>query len=344
MSAAVSRRSAARAIAGAASWLALGGLARAGAAQKPLVGLVHTQAAGDNGVVDEMIASLHRIARERQLTARAIYAADSANYQPILELLGEAGAALVLVTFEEMTGPLEAVAPAFPHTRFVQLYGDPLVPPIANVRTVSYETHLSSYLDGVCGARVSRADRIGYIGGASIPSLDAGVNALIAGARSVNPAMSVATTFVGSFQDPAKALEIANQMFGSGIDYVASDGAGSDLGVIQAANARVGRVISGGARQQFALGPTTVAAITLCDFGVSLYQQATEALRSHWSGGHYRSGLQDGVVDFVPSQIFLKRAPAAEVTRFRAAWPHVARAKASIVAGSLHVPFETTLR
>jgi len=305
---------------------------------------VHTQAAGDNGVVDEMIASLHRIARERQLTARAIYAADPANYQPILELLGEAGAALVLVTFEEMTGPLEAVAPAFPHTRFVQLYGDPLVPPMVNVRTVSYETHLSSYLDGVCGARVSRADRIGYIGGASIPSLDAGVNALIAGARSVNPAMSVATTFVGSFQDPAKALEIANQMFGSGIDYVASDGAGSDLGVIQAANAHVGRVISGGARQQFALGPTTVAAITLCDFGVSLYQQATEALRSHWSGGHYRSGLQDGVVDFVPSQIFLKRAPAAEVTRFRAAWPHVARAKASIVAGSLRVPFETTLR
>jgi len=118
---------------------------------------VHTQAAGDNGVVDEMIASLHRIARERQLTARAIYAADPANYQPILELLGKAGAALVLVTFEEMTGPLEAVAPAFPHTRFVQLYGDPLVPPMVNVRTVSYETHLSSYLDGVCGARVSRA-------------------------------------------------------------------------------------------------------------------------------------------------------------------------------------------
>ena len=342
MSAAFSRRRMLGGL-GACSCLAFGSAGLVRAAGRPLVALVHTQAAGDNGVVDEMIASLHRIAQERQLTARAIYAADPANYQPVLELLGEAEAAIVFVTFEEMTDPLKAVAPSFPRTRFVQLYGDPIVPPIANLRTVSYETHLSSYLDGVCGARMSRADRIGYIGGVSIPSLDAGVNALIAGARSVNPAMSVATTFVGSFQDPAKALEIANQLFGSGIDYIASDSAGSDLGVIQSANARAGRVVSAGARQQFALGPASVAAITLCDFSASLYQQATAALRSGWSGGHYRSGLKDGVVDFVPSQIFLERAPPAEAARFRAAWPYIARARARIVAGSLHVPFETAL-
>ncbi len=332
-----------RGLAALAGACAFGDRAEAADATGPLVALLHTQAAGDNGVVDGMIAALHRVARERGLTARAVYAADPSNFEPILQLLGEAGAAIVFTTFEEMTEPLKAVAPAFPKTRYVQIYGDPIVPPIANLRTVSYETHLSSYLAGVCGARMSRADRIGYIGGASIPNLVAGVNAMIAGARSVRPNAGVDAAFVGSFQDPAKALEIANQMFAGGIDYVQADGAASDLGVIQAANARPGRVVSGGARPQFALGPATVAAITQCDFGRSMYGQAMAALRPAWTGGHYKSGLQDGVVDFVASPLFVRAAPAAEVERLRALWPAVERARAQIVAGTLHVPFVTVL-
>lgn len=315
----------------------------ADAAPGPLVALVHTQAGGDDGVVDGMIASLHQIGHERGLTVRAVYARDAANYQPILELLGEAGAAVVLVTFNEMTEPLEAVAPQFPKTRFVQLYGDPIVPPIPNVRTVSYETHTAAYLSGVCGAKMSKGGRLGYVGGESIPSLDANVNAMAAGAKSVRAACELNATFVGSFQDPAKALEIANQMFAGEIDYVQADSAASDLGVIQAANDHPGRTVSGGSRPQFPLGPASVAAATLCDFGRSLYQQTAAALGPEWTGGHYRSGLQDGVVDFVASPLFAAHAPAATAARFRAAWPAIVATKVRIVAGSLKVPFKPML-
>jgi basic membrane protein A len=337
-----SRRGVVAGLSAAVACSALGG--RGAARDGKIIALVHTQAAGDNGVVDGMIAGLKRIARERGLVARAVYAADPADYEPILQLLGEAEAAIVLTTFDEMTQPLRAVAPQFPATRFVQIYGDPIVPAIANLRTVSYETWDSSYLAGVCAARVSRADRIGYIGGASIPTLNAGVNALVAGARSVRPKAGVNAAFVGSFQDPAKALEIANQMFSGGIDFVQADGAASDLGVIEAANAKPGRIVSGGSRRQFALGPTSVACMTQCDFGLSLYNQATAALQAGWRGGHYRSGLRDGVVDFVASPLFARAGPAPQVARLEAAWPAVEAARARIVAGSLHVPFDTVLR
>jgi hypothetical protein len=53
--------------------------------------------------------------------------------------------------------------------------------------------------------------------------------------------------------------------------------------------------------------------------------------------------LQDGVVDFLPSDLFLAHGPPAEVARFRAAWPSVTGAKTRIAAGSLKVPFKTTL-
>jgi basic membrane protein A len=328
-------------IAGAAASLALPRAARG--ADRPLVALMHTQAAGDNGVVDGMIASFRRIGRERDLIARVIYASDPANYQPILELLGEAGAAVVITTFEEMTQPLEAVAPEFPATRFVQLYGDPMVPAIRNVRTVSYDTYLAGYLSGMCGALMSSSNRIGYIGGTNLPTLDANVNAMIAGARSVRASMDVSTAWVGSFQDPAKALEIATQMFAGDVTYVQAEAAASDQGTIQAANSRAGRIVSAGSRPAFALGPASVAAMTQCDFGVSLYGQCAAALGNDWTGGHYRSGLADGVVDFVASPLFLTHAPPAEAARFRAAWPAIVASRTRIAAGSLKVPFKTML-
>ena len=312
-------------------------------ADSPLVALVHTQAAGDGGVVDGMIASLKRIGRERSVTVRAIYGNDAANYGPILELLGEAGAAVVITTFNEMSQPVGAVAPMFPKTRFVHLYGDPFNPPIKNVLTVSYETHLASYLSGICGALMTHAEKIGYIGAVSLPTLDANVNAMIAGAKAVRPAINVSTAWIGSFQDPGKALEIANQMFATDMDYVQAEGSASDLGVIQSANARGGRVVSGGSRPEFSVGPASVAAITLCDFEASLYQQTNAALGAAWMGGHYKSGLQDGVVDFVASPLFAQNGPGAMVARFHDAWPRVVAMKSKIVAGTVKVPFKTNL-
>jgi basic membrane protein A len=318
--------------------------ASAAPAPGPLVALVHTQAAGDNGVVDGMIASLHRIGRDKGLRVRAVYASDPANFQPILELLGEAGAAVVLATFEEVGQPLKAVAPVFPATRFVQIYGDPIEPPIANLRTVAYETHLAAYLAGVCGAYLSKTGKIGYIGGASIPTINADVNAIIAGARSVDPRATVTPAFVGSFQDPAKGHDIAEQLYRSGVDFIQTESAASDTGVIESANAQPGRLVSAGSTPQFALGPTSVAAILLCDFAASVYAQISDALGAKsWTGGHYRSGLGDGVIDFIASTVFFAHAAPPLAARLRHAWPAIQRVKAQIIAGALKVPFKTEL-
>jgi len=341
MRAVLSRRALVAQLAGVAAWSLAG--RGAALADAPLVALIHTQAAGDNGVVDGMIVSLKRIGRERNLTVRTIYAADPANYQPILELLGEARAAVVITTFDEMTEPLKAVAPSFPDTRFIQLYGDPMVPRIANLRTVSYDAYLAYYLSGMCGAAMTRSSHLGYIGGANIPDLVACFYALLAGAKSVRPSIEISRAFVGSFQDPAKALEIANQMFGADVDYVQADAAASDQGTIESANGHTGKVVCAGSRPMFALGPTTVAAVTVCDFGLSLYGQTAEALGRDWSGGHYRSSLADGVIDFVASPFFAANAAPAEVERLRGAWPGIVAAKTRIAAGTIKVPFKTLL-
>ncbi len=322
-------------------------LGRPALAAGKLVALVHTQAAGDNGPIDDMIVHLKALAKKDHFPIRTIYASDPSTYQSILSTL--AGAGIIVTTFNEMADPIKAVAPGYPHTKFIQLYADPFTPPMPNVRTVEYQAHYGMFLAGLFGARITQSRKLGYVGGMSLPGLNADLNAMKAGAMKAGAmkagagSVSVKGAFAGSFQDPTKGREIANQLFGTGIDFIQTDGAATDAGVIRAASEGGNRVVSAVFRTQFKLGPKTVAASVLVNFGQSLSDQVTNALSGHFTGGHYVSNLADGIIDFVPSPLFMEHGPAVYVARAKTAWPSVDAAKQAIVQGTLKVPFNTQL-
>jgi basic membrane protein A len=313
------------------------------AQEKPLVALVHTQAAGDSGPIDDMIRYLDKLAGETGIETRKIYAQDPATFETIFRNLGDAKAKIVLTTFYAVAAPLKAVAPDYPETLFIHLYSDPIEPPLPNVQTVNYDEYLASYLSGLYGARVSKTRQLGYIAGASVPSLNANFNALKAAAQSIDPAIKVTPAFVGSFQDPAKAREIALQMYQSGIDYIQTDAAGSNPGIIQAANEGEGRIVTGTAMETARMGPKTMQASIILGFGLSLYNQTKAALEGKFVAGHYNANMKDGVIDFRQSEIFLAEGDPALVEQAKAIWPEIEKAKSAIVDGSLVVPFVTTI-
>jgi basic membrane protein A len=107
-----------------------------------LVALVHTQAAGDNGPVDSMIAKLQQLSKEKGFATRVVYASDPATYETIFRTLGDAGATVVVSTFNEVAEPIKALAPTYPKTKWIQLFGDPIKPALPNVTTVSYDYYL----------------------------------------------------------------------------------------------------------------------------------------------------------------------------------------------------------
>lgn len=342
---AIDRRSLLKLSAGAgALGLASGVLTSNALAAGDLVALVHTQAAGDNGPVDSMIAKMKQLASEKDLTYRAIYAQDPATYETIFRTLGDAGAAVVVSTFNEVAVPIKAVASDYPNTKWIQLFGDAFEPPIPNVVTVSYDYYLGCYLSGIFAAGVSKTGKLGFIGGISIPPINADFNAFKAGAQSVNPDITATAAFAGSFQDPAKGQEIAAQMFSDGIDYIQTDAAATDAGIIAAANEMEGRMVSALDPAQFTLGPKSLISIVGLDFGESLYNEVVKALGSDWSGGaHVSTGLGTGVIDFKLSPVFEEQGPAAINAKAKATWADVEKAKAAILDGSLKVPFNTAL-
>jgi basic membrane protein A len=328
----------------AALTVGVAGLLPSGAgAASGLVALVHTQAAGDNGPVDSMIAALKRLSGEKGFVVRTIYAQDAATYESIFRSLGDAGAAIVVSTFNEVAEPIKAVAPSYPKTKFIQLFADPFQPAIANVVTVSYDYYLGCYLSGLFAGRISKSGKIGYIGGMSLPALNADLNGLKAGAAAAGAAIAVTGAFAGSFQDPAKGHEIANQMYQSGVDYIQTDSAATDTGIISAANEGSGRLVSAISKAQYKLGPKTVAGIVKLDFGLSLYQEVSKALEAGWTGHHLPTGIDTGVVDFELSDTFLKEGPMDLVAKAKEIWPQIETAKKAIIAGTIKVPFNTTL-
>ena len=340
----VSRRKFLQGTAGAAALAATGiVMPKAAHAEGGLVALVHTQAAGDNGPVDSMIAALKKLSAEKGFPIRTIYAQDPATYQSIFSTLAEAGAAVIASTFNEIGEPFKALAPQYPNTKWIQIFGDPIEPPIPNMVTVSYDYYLGCYLSGLFASKVSKTGKIGYIGGVSLPPLNADLNAIKTAAASVDSKITVTGAFAGSFQDPAKGHEIANQMYQDGVDYIQTDSAATDTGIIQAANEGEGRMVSAISPAQYALGPKTVAALVALDFGQSLYNEVTKAIGPDFKGGHLATGLGTGVIDFILSPVWVEQGPKDLVEKAKAVWPEIEKARADIISGALKVPFNTEL-
>ena len=314
---------------------------RAAAAATGFIALVHTQAAGDNGPVDSMIASLAQAGVKNGVTTRAIFGQDPATYESTLRTLCDVGASIVVVTFPETTNALKAVAPRYPKTKFIHLFADPIVPTMPNVRTVSYDYYLGCYLSGRFGAAISKSRKLGHIAGAPQPPIIADYNAMKAAASAASPPASVTDAVAGSFQDPAKGHEIAVQMYQSGIDFIQTDSAATDTGIVQAAGEGAGRLVSVGAAAQLKLDPKVVVSMVKLDFGRSLSIEVAKALSPSFTGGHTRTGLDGDVIDFVLSDAFLTAGDKPAVAAARRAWPMIEDTKRKILAGSTKVPFST---
>ncbi len=150
---------------------------------------------------------------------------------------------IVCVGFDQVD-PLTKVAPEFPDQQFALIDGVVDGPNIANYTCMEEE---GSFLVGALAGLMKKnaaaygvADNntIGFIAAMEIPLLvkfDAGFQA---GAKFVNPSISVLTDYVGGnnpFSDTTTAKEIALTQFSKGADIVYHAAGGSGLGVFQAA-------------------------------------------------------------------------------------------------------------
>ncbi len=275
-----------------------------GQGESARVALVATQAAGDNGPIDGLIAGLEMAGEEHDIETQFLEALDPATYETTLRNLARSGVDVIVTTFYGMGATAEIVAPDFPDTKFVVVVAAPIDPPLPNVRTLDYQFYEGAYVGGVYAAFMTESNQLGYTGGVPLPFAWADFNAFTDGAHSINPDIETTAVFIESFEDPARGRELAAGLYSNGADFIFTGAAASDIGVVEAASDNDGLVMVASA-PLVEQSPENVAILVSIEWEVTIMQEIAFAISEDFEGGFRFSNIQTGEIGFSVPQEFL---------------------------------------
>ncbi len=202
------------------------------------VGLMIPGNLGDKSFFDAAFNSIEPIKEQLGVTVEYVECGtDTSKFYPALVDMCEADYDLILTISSNNDDALVQVAEEYPDQKFINL-DDELTDPPANVYIMGTKNNEMSFLAGAAGALKAAElgeDTIGFVGGMDIPGINEFLVGYIEGAQAINPDIKVATSYVGSFTDTAKAKENALLLYNSGLSVIFAAAGQSGLGVIDAA-------------------------------------------------------------------------------------------------------------
>ena len=204
-----------------------------------------------------------------------------------------------------------------------------------NVAPIVFRLEQATYLLGMISGLMTQTDKIGIIGGQELPSGSSTFMAFEGGVKSVNPDAVVQRTYVGDWENIAKAKELALAQIQEGVDFIFHNANEAGIGVFEAvvlAQDAGKTVYSFGAnRDQSAVSPRAVLANAVIT--PRAYVQLATAVRE----GTFESKLYvftmttDGAIALTYNPVLSDQVPESVQQK-------VEEARLQILAGTLEVP------
>jgi basic membrane protein A len=199
---------------------------------------------GDQSFNDSAAAGLDKAKTDLGVTSQEAEAtsgeAESAK-EDRLRTLAQAGySPIVAVGFAYATS-LTKVAKEFPEIKFAII--DSTDAKADNISNLVFAENEGSFLVGAAAALKSKKANIGFVGGVQTPLIAKFEAGYDAGAKAVNPKITVQKKYLtqppdfGGFNDPAKGKTAAQGMLDGGADVIYHAAGGSGSGVFEAAKA-----------------------------------------------------------------------------------------------------------
>ncbi|MGI6162654.1 MAG: BMP family ABC transporter substrate-binding protein [Bacillota bacterium] len=201
---------------------------------------------GDKSFFDSANEGMKTIEKDLGWETKVIeMGTDPSKWEPTLtDVSGQDWDLIICGTFQ-MQEKIEEVAPKFPDKKYIvfDVTVDYSKAPFENVYSILYSQNEGSFLAGVLAAMVSNSDLpkandkkiIGFLGGMNIPVINDFLVGYIEGAKSVDPDIKVAVSYVEDFANPAKAKEMCLAQYEMGADIGFNVAGGSGLGQLDAA-------------------------------------------------------------------------------------------------------------
>ena len=149
---------------------------------------------------------------------------SNTDYVRVLREYCSSGVQLIVGEAFGISKEARKVADDFPEIAF--LMGDPFKPHGNNFAVFDNYIHEPCYLMGIIAGHMTKAEKIGMVGGYPIGEVNRLFHAFMNGSLSVNPNIKFKVTFIGSWYDPPKAKEAAIAQVEAGVDVMYAERAG----------------------------------------------------------------------------------------------------------------------
>ena len=260
-----------------------------------------------------------------------VEAADDNAFEPMLRAFAQRDFDLIIGIGFAQKEAIKKVAAQFPKKHFAIIDAQVDGP---NVRSLMFEEHEGAFLVGAIAAMTSKTGKIGFVGGMDIPLIRRFHMAYEAGAKKINPQITILANYVGitseAWNNPPKGKELAVAQYDSGADIVFAAAGASGLGVFDAAEEKRKFAIGVDANQDWTK-PGLILTSMLKRVDQAVYTTIEESKSGAFAGGVKRFGLANKGIDYSVDQYNEKIL--TEAVRKRAD-----ELKADIIAGKIDVP------
>ncbi|MDR3576103.1 MAG: BMP family protein [Anaerolineaceae bacterium] len=178
-----------------------------------------------------------------------------------------------------------------------------------NVADYDQPFYEAAYPVGIIAGAMSKSGKLGAIYGSDIPVCHAMGEALLAGAKTINPNAQLVVTAVGDWVDVSKAETAALAQADAGVDFWIECGEGPALGTIKAAQQK-GGYVTGYVSDMIHDGPDVVLTNILWNMEPLFQKMLDDVSAGKFNNPWYEYGVKEGTMLYNVNPALQAKIPA----------------------------------
>lgn len=228
---------------------------------------------------------------------------EGADAERAITQLALAGNKLIFTTSFGFMDPTINVAQRFPDVKFEHATGYKRA---ENVATYDARFYEGRAVMGTIAGRMTKSNKIGYIGSFPIPEVVQGINSSFIHARKVNPDVEMRVVWAYTWFDPAKEADAAAALLAEGVDVILQH---TDSTAPMAKMQEAGAIGFGQASDMAAFKPTPRVSSIIDNWAPYYVRRVGQVLDGTWTSEGVWLGIGDGeveigeITDAVPAEV-----------------------------------------
>lgn len=229
---------------------------------------------------------------------RHVQTRTPAEFEENFRQYGAGGFSLIIGHGFEFQDAAQRVGPEFPRSTFVTTGGTGTGP---NIAAMSFVFEEPSYLAGMVAATMTRTKVLAAIGGTELPPVRESFDAFTAGAKSVDPSITVLTAFIGNWEDAGAGKEQALALLARRADVIFQNADAAGLGIFQAVRETPGTWVIGSNADQNGIAPSVTLGSVVIDVPRAFLLLAREVQSGTFQPRVVHFDTRSNVVRWVPN-------------------------------------------